>query len=329
MKKGILLLLLALILISTPVEGAETSDSSLPKVYVLENYQSPGATEGGLLFLFSQAVVDEPHDGNIYVVGGNIELQADVSGTVFLIGATCTMKSGKPSGGIITLSSTVEKNTDLGDINIHDYGLGFFQQEQIGDYNVYDYTIPWYFIYAALSFFEISVFYIFYALKRGFIEQGAILPLKSPLTVISGGVIIYFLIFILLLLFVMSIYMIPVALLAALAAYCLILIGQASLSISIGYALLHRFIKQYSSSYLILGALIIELLKLVPFVGAVLVILVLPALSFGTAALAIYNGFVRKRFYAVPFQSEPEQKRLDNSAARGIILGKTNNSGEQ
>jgi len=142
------------------------------------------------------------------------------------------------------------------------------------------------------------------SVKRSFIEQSGMAVMKEPLAVTAIGIAIYGVCIALMLVFVLSIVGFPIAVLIFFIMNIFIFIGYAALSVMLGTIFADKINKNmYIYQYTVIGAIIIEVFKFIPYIGWLIQYLILPILALGAIAIGFSNGYLKKRFYPIRVES--------------------------
>jgi len=184
---------------------------------------------------------------------------------------------------------------------------------------IFYYHIPAWITTAGAAFFRILVCLLTLKLKPGSVKQGGGFILYRPLQLIGNGLLGYCMFMALILVFILSIWGIPLAFVILAIMWLITLIGETALALAGGYLLLDSFHKKSNIfTYLIAGALPIELLRCLPILGYAVGMFLLPAICVGMVITLIYEGYLKKNYWEVPFW--PCSNITGRNSLREIIL---------
>ena len=169
-----------------------------------------------------------------------------------------------------------------------------------------------------------------------FIEQGSLDFAAHPLLAAQAGITIYLVGAGAILLCILSVVLLPLAALGFILFAGVTIIGQTCIALwlgrfsvdAVGKALkdtearsewfekLVHFFKSNTVAYTIFGVIMIEAAALIPHIGLVFRLSVLPALAGGALARATLNVFSRKVFYAP--EAAPAPKSFRETIVKGL-----------
>lgn len=156
-------------------------------------------------------------------------------------------------------------------------------------------------------------------LHKKFFIQSAKCAERDKLGVLQGGLIIYGAFFGLIVLYLMSIVGYGIGIFILFIFFVFIEMGQIALAIAIGNA-----ITKGRNIYfdMLFGYAIIELFKLIPYIGWLVAAFVVPLLSVGIVAQVVKNLFFDKKYYDSVY--EGRNVTLDKSKICDIIIHSDN-----
>lgn len=319
---------------------AENDNVELPNVFVYENNITRTNANGGLLFLFSSAVLEESHVGYILSFFSNIQVGGEFKGDIYSFFSDIKVDMKSSFDGIInSISSNVFIAKDLIGRNIYVKGISIFdlflKTAQTDDYIVYSNEIPYIVLQALVAIFNVCACGILFFIKKSFMEQGSVLLKEEPLEVIRNGIITYFILIGCMILLALTVFLIPLILLVFLITICMVLVGEAALSIYVGYIItdsvrpggsfgfggesLYARMRISSFVCMMIGVICIEAIKIVPVIGFSVSFLFLPLITLGMLITAVANGFLKKVFYETPYYDN-NKNNFDIKEIRDIIL---------
>ena len=281
-----------------------------------------------LLVLFSNARISE-HSGEIYILFSNVILSETIDADIYAIFSTVTINNADIEGEVLTLSSKIYSNNEskptIRQI-IPVFSLFLRNEQTHTPYLIHDDSIPIIVFQLIFVFIQLSLFYIFLAIKKSFIEQASLALQYEPKYVLTVGIMAYFILICITLAFFTSIIAIPIALLVILLCIALVLIGQASFSIAVG----HFVSKKISLNFeihtiytdLLIGMFVIFIFQIIPFVNVLIYLILLPVCCLGLLSIAFANAIIRKVFYVSNYGLPQDEKVFHKSKIRDIIVAR-------
>ena len=144
----------------------------------------------------------------------------------------------------------------------------------------------------------------------------------EPFAVITSGLILYGVFISLMLVFILSVIGFLVSILVFFIMSFFIFIGIAALSVMLGNFFADKCNKiMYIYQSALVGAIIIEIFKYIPYIDWMYQYLILPVFALGAVAVGFSNGYLKKRFYPLPPEYKPHSERAN---IRKIILKNVN-----
>ncbi|MCL2704433.1 MAG: hypothetical protein FWE91_12655 [Defluviitaleaceae bacterium] len=182
--------------------------------------------------------------------------------------------------------------------------------------------VPPYIIKLVSALINIMLCFGAYAAFGGFVAQGAVLVGAEPGAVIRNGILVYFAGAALVILLLLTIVLLPIALLIAAAGLALMIFGQSSMAMLIGLASAKRLNKRFPPVlYLLAGLIALNIIVHIPYIGTGVSYIFLPMLSVGITVTSAINGLIKKKFYYAPFKREDVRKEFDRKAMKEIVTG--------
>lgn len=156
---------------------------------------------------------------------------------------------------------------------------------------------------------------------KNFVCQEAVIVNKEIKRVLFSGSIAYILILSLLIMFFASFIGFPIAVIILFVVYMVVLIGKTALITFVGYFIETKLKKNWHI-YLdyLLGAIVIELIGFIPYMGQFFLFCIVPIISIGIFIISILNKFIYKKYYTVPFCQEISEKKYSRADIRKIIV---------
>jgi len=180
-------------------------------------------------------------------------------------------------------------------------------------------NIPGWISTAATVLFRIAVCLLALKLKPETVKQGGGFILYKPLELIGNGLLSYCAFTALVLLFINAIIGIPVAFALLAIMWFMTLLGESALALAGGYLLVDSINKKSNViTYLTVGALMIEILRCLPVLGYAVGIFLMPVICMGVIITLVYEGYLKKNFWELPFWAENRTAR--QAPLREIIL---------
>lgn len=348
LKKKLILILFSLFLSFGPLSlcfAAGTSENTIkpwPQMFVYENDVFKADMVGGFLFLLTKSKIEGNSSGYIISFFSEIEINGDYHGDVYSFFSQIKINpKANLSGKISLLSSNAIVSNEYKNTQTIIKGMSIFdlfmKSRPVQNYISYSNVIPLFvfkIIAASLNIFSCIVLYF---IKKSFMEQQSILLEKELNEVIKNGAAAFFILIVFTILFSLTVLLMPLALLFAFSSIIISLIGEVGLAIFIGSLIsiicamtmdkneiskyIYSISKGNSFACMILGVIIIEAIKMIPYVGAVFRVVVLPLIAEGMVVTAIINGFYKKVFYQTPYLDNNVKKRITMDEKRNIILG--------
>ena len=317
----------------------ERDHDELPSVFVYESHISQTDTTGGLLFFISTGKLSNRHNGYIISFFSTIEVQGNFTGDIYAFFSDVRINSQVEYQGAVNIVSSgliVEKGPGTGQIDIRGMGIfdWFSKSADTDAYWIYSNTVPWVVFQILLAIISVIIAMLLFLMKKSFMFQGSILLEKEPVHVIRNGIVVYSILIGFIILFALSVILIPLSLVLLMLIGFLIILGEVSLSLFLGYVLTYSLSRPEPEDregkamvkgfppfvYLLIGVCIIETVKIIPVIGWVMGYVLLPVVTIGLGATAILNGFVFKVFYDVPYANDPLQKVFQKDKIRDMIL---------
>lgn len=152
-------------------------------------------------------------------------------------------------------------------------------------------------------------------LYKPFFKQSAVLLKEDKAGILKNGIVLYGASLGLIIIFLISITGYGIAMLLMLGVLVFVSLGKIALSIAIG-----GVITKEKNIYtdMIVGYVIIDMLKLLPYVDWIFSAIIVPILSVGMVGLAVTNLYLEKRYYESPY--EKNTKVFDKRKIYGIIV---------
>jgi len=163
-----------------------------------------------------------------------------------------------------------------------------------------------------ISALTVCITMVCISLRRSFIEQSGMAARHEPVAVAASGLILYGVCISLMLIFILSVIGFPVSILVFFIMSFFIFIGIAALSVMLGNFFAGRLNKVmyiYQSAFA--GAIIIEIIKYIPYIDWMFQYLILPVFALGAVATGFSNGYLKKRFYPMFPECKPYSKRAN------------------
>lgn len=170
-------------------------------------------------------------------------------------------------------------------------------------------------IFFDIACFLIGVIFITF-FKKG-IEQGAMSIVKSPFSVIKTGNILYFMIFSVVFIFIISVIGIPIALLIFLITILFLFWGNLCLSVYLGYNIC-QYLKSKKNIYIyfLIGSIVKVSCKVLYAFGLAFVLYIFPVFSLGIVCVTFYNKFILKMSYKIELYGKD---KFDRNKIKDII----------
>lgn len=260
----------------------------------------PTQNERVSIFLFSTVLINRSHTAEIWLIFSKATIASGSDCRIHSLFSDITLE-GSSNAHFSSISSTINSAVP---ISVNAIFPMFSRTQTLGQAFTYSDKIPLFMIQFLISIFQILVVITIYLLKKSFIEQGSVLLIYEPLSVVKNGLKGYSVLLLLIIIFSIALVTIPVALLLLVLTYVVTLIGEAQFAVLLGHTIYEKLGKR-ADSFLCLftGILVIESLKLLPYTGWLVSMIFLPIATVGCALTAFINGFYRKKFYELPFAS--------------------------
>lgn len=170
---------------------------------------------------------------------------------------------------------------------------------------------------------------IILSIGKNLVCQGAVAISNNPKKTLFYGLTAFMLLAIILILFLSSLVGFPFGILIIILEYIITLIGKVSLNIYIGNIIENKF-KQKWYVYLdyLVGAVIIETICLIPYIGNLFIVFIIPIISVGIVIISLLNKFIYKIYYKVPFNLQISEKKYIREDIKKIILDGIKKDGE-
>ena len=267
---------------------------------------APAMREGNSFFFLSDASVDD-FDKNIFCAKSSVRAE-NLKGDAYIIFSDLRL-SGDFDGRVYSLFSTVTVYSR--DPAKPAFVRSFFGLPALGRWNradgawVFNGVPPGWALALAGRGLRLAFILGLAALKKSFFAQGAAFLLKSPVKTARNGLLFCFGAAAVTAVFLLSAVGIPLAALAFFAFTGAALAGEASLGLAAckilcAKVLIKKPIENSLGIYvkIIIGVMIIELSRMIPFFSYFADWALLPVLCSGAVLTALYEGFVRKVFLA-------------------------------
>lgn len=162
---------------------------------------------------------------------------------------------------------------------------------------------------------------IILSIFKNFVSQGAVIISKDTKKTLAYGATTFVMIAILLILFLSSLVGFPIGILIVILEYTVVLIGKVSLNIYIGNIAENK-LKQKWHVYLdyLVGVIIIEIFCLIPYIGNLFALCIIPVVAIGIVIISLLNRFVYKVYYTLPFNLQISEKIYAKQDIKEIIL---------
>lgn len=168
---------------------------------------------------------------------------------------------------------------------------------------------------------ELILGVIIISLLKSFICQGVAIIHKETKKVVFSGAAAYIMILTLLILFFSSIIGFPIAVIILIFTYILGLIGKVSLAVFAGNFVGNTF-KRNLHIYLcyLIGGLLIEIISFTPYIGQLVLLCTVPAISIGIFIVMFLNKFIYKIYYPIVLEHGIIEKKYIKEDIRKIIM---------
>jgi hypothetical protein len=181
--------------------------------------------------------------------------------------------------------------------------------------------LPFWLMYLWAAAIKLAMCELAFIIRPSVFCQASGFILYAPLQVIGNGLLGYFAFLALIIIFFLSVFGIPVSILLFLVLWILSMLGEIGLGLVIGYLAFDSAKKKAAASvYMLLGVAIIECLRRLPYMGYLVTMILLPIMCAGVMFTLFYNGYGKKKFYALPFWSWPERQSGTSSSIRDQVL---------
>jgi hypothetical protein len=312
-KKGLPLLMLFLLLWGRRVSAGT---DGVRRVYIFEEARLENINHGQSFFLFFSGELARCQ-GDAFLFFSDVRLTGH-QGTVYAFFST--VEHGAP--GLFSFSSKILHGLGPAPQPLLPFLAPFARQTP----GVYEDTLPPFLFSLFCSLVSVTLLFLAVPMRKSFFEQGAMALGREPRATLRLGLVAYGAAVSLCAVFMYSVVGFPVALLLLAALAGVALGGQAALAIGLGFFLLRRRgarAGKPANTYanLLLGLVLIEICKNLPYAGGAVCFFLLPAAALGVMGRAALNALVYKKFYTPPWDN-PAQGRP--SAAVQAILTEEN-----
>lgn len=173
---------------------------------------------------------------------------------------------------------------------------------------------------------ELILGIIIISLSKNFICQGVAIVYKEIKKVTFSGAATYIMILTLLILFFTSLIGFPIAVIILISAYLLALIGKVSLAVFTGH-FVGNILKRNLHIYLcyLIGGLLVEIISFTPYIGQLVLLCTIPALSIGIFIVMFLNKFIYKIYYPIVLEHGIIEKKYVKEDIRKIIMKNIDN----
>ena len=261
-----------------------------------EVYAADGVSDGGPFFL--------RFDNFSVAVFGEVSVNAETYDEIWLFFSRLVSGGDYIKNKIYSFSSEIIiYNADINNqIKPAAFpGTQIFEEYGVtGDYIYYKNTMPGVVLRMGLSLIRASCVMILFSLRRGFFEQGCGSLANDYKSVLKAGFTYYFFAAALAVIFLLSAFLFPVSLILIVFTVIITLIGETSVAMYAGKraaGLLRAGFIDESYGNTLLGLIIIETLRLIPYLDRALSFFVMPVVSSGVLCMIVLNAFFYKRFY--------------------------------
>ncbi len=341
----LLTVLIGFVLLILPARAVFAAESGKTDVTVVasKGYVQSSRNNSRLLFLFASGRIEAEQEGDLYLFFSNVELRSNIKGNVYSLFSDVSVSADSNiDGEIKTLSSRVVSGSESAKISqmFAEFGI-FLKTSEYNNYTVTDdsFTHVWLW----MSALRITLAYLVLMIKRSFIEQGGMLLYHEPLRLIKNGIVTYVSLALAFLVFTISLLFFPFSILLAAVFFAALIAGEASLSLILGHTVTEtlnsyiygkrdlpfhppfsRTIRSYfaakrpaemkvnSTACMLIGIIIIEALRNIPYISLGFSYFFFPILALGTLITALINAFVLKRYYLPVFGHGERDKKAAN-----------------
>ena len=304
-KKALMLIFMLVALTAGTVYGSDAAGVNIGKVNLGESYVFSQNTSGSSFFFMSQSNFLNRHKGSLVFFKSSSIIKGKIEGNIYCLFSELVMeKEAIVSGNIYTLSSIVSVH---GNASAKVKAFIVFEKlfsniYSINGYKVYSDVLPAMVIIVFLSVSREFICLVLLGFKKGFFEQGSVLILKEPFSILHYGLFSYFILIALSLMFLMSVVGVAIAVLIGIFVFLISLNGQVSLNMTMGDLITNQLnIKAGPYVNAVIGGIISEIMTFLPVVGLIFNFILMPILCLGIFFTNIVNGFIRKRFYETPY----------------------------
>ena len=227
---------------------------------------------------------------DIVIIGGKVSLSGEIKGDVIGIWSTIALKDKSTVKGDIILISSKLKKSEKVVVNGQITKLGSLKElKKFSSFNINKSSSDLTFSFLLSFFFWYVFILVVYALVPNKIEEiSNKIKQKTGKSFVLGFFIYILLIIFIIIFAVLSLFLIGIPFLILMALLTLILkgIGRASMSFVLGISLSKSVKLETLPSTLILtiGLIIITIIKIIPFLGGVMLV-ILDSISFGAIFL--------------------------------------------
>ena len=134
--------------------------------------------------------------------------------------------------------------------------------------------------------------------RKSFFEQCSAAGLYEPIAILKNGLTFYGALMGLAAIFMLSVVGYIVAAMFIIIIIALTVLGQVSLGVLLGSFIVPALkLKKHTGTNFVVGFVVIEILKFIPYVRWVVYAFVLPVLCIGLVSTGVLNGFIKKKYY--------------------------------
>jgi hypothetical protein len=180
--------------------------------------------------------------------------------------------------------------------------------------------LPFWLMYICAVVVKLAICACVLSLRPGAFCQAGGFILYSPLKVLANGLFGYFAFLALIIVFLVSVFGIPVAVFLFMIFWTVTLLGEIGLSLVAGLLLLDS-LKLRTGVYacMLLGVVLIEAIRRVPYLGYMVTMVLLPIICTGVVFTLFYEGWGKKVFFELPFWNGPTTgESMRDIVMRGI-----------
>lgn len=324
-KKALMLIFMLVALTAGTVYGSDAAGINISKVNLGESYVFSQNTSGSSFFFMSQSNFLNRHRGNLVFFKSSSTIKGKIEGNIYCLFSELVMeKESIVNGNIYTLSSivSIHKNASAKIKTFVLFEKLFSNIYSINSYKVYSDVLPAIVIIIFLSVSRELICLIFLGFKKGFFEQGSVLILKEPFSILHYGLFSYFILMVLSLMFLISVVGVVIAALIGIFIFFITLNGQVSLNMTMGDLITNQLnIKAGPYLNAVIGGIISEIMTFLPVVGLIFNFILMPILCLGIFFTNVVNGILRKRFYETPYDlSINYNENCDSDDIRNIVV---------